>query len=449
MKMPHLFVLIALPLLAAPPRGHVPNVSGKPTSLQINASHALARAVRAKATPLPAFNQDLDFLPSLMQGKQVIGLGEESHGTSEFMTLQGSLLRQLVALGFRDLALEVSPDQLPQLNAFINGTQGISVEDSVLPLAIRATREWVETVSWMREYNLKAPSSERIRVWGVDALDISHQVKALQEAFRHDTPDIQRAVSDLLAYASKSLYAPPGGPVVTEVDAQKALAATGVMGGALAARKETPLEIRMALNSVARQIEFALATLQGSVNLEDPVQSTLNTGFQDRAMAEAIRMLAGAGHKVIYLAHNAHVQRGGILANGGYLPTETMCGTLLSMWLRDGYLALAMKTGDGTVTAARWDFQGGLQTMAVGKPQPGSFEAALQKAFPRLSIFLDLRGLPEARMAFPERLIPACHEADDRSMALSVPERAYDGVFFIPSTHASRLLPRPAKPEAK
>jgi len=237
--------------------------------------------------------------------------------------------------------------------------------------------------------------------------------------------------------------------VVTEADAQKALAATGVLGGALAARKETPLESRMALNSVARQIEFALASLQGNVDLEDPAQSTLNTGFQDRAMAEAIRMLAGAGHKVIYLAHNAHVQRGGILANGGYLPTETMCGTLLSMWLRDHYLALAMKTGDGTVTAARWDFQGGLQTMMVGKPQSGSFEAALQKAFPHRSIFLDLRGMPEARMAFPERLIPACHEADYRSMALSVPERAYDGVFFIPSTHASRVLPRPAKPEVK
>lgn len=448
MKLPHLFVLITLPLLAGPPRGPVPGVSGKASPLQIQAAQALTRAARTKASPLPTFSQDLNFLPRLVQGKQVVGLGEESHGTSEFMALQGSLLRQLVALGFRDLALEVSPDQLSQLNAYIDGASAISVDDAVLPLVIRATREWVETVSWMRAHNAKAASGERIRVWGVDSLDISHQMKALQAAFGHDAPDHQRAISDLLVYASKSVYAPPGGPVVTEGEAQKALAATGVLGGALAARKETPLELRMALNSVARQIQFALASLQGNVNLEDPAQSTLNTGFQDRAMAEAIRMLAEAGHKVIYLAHNAHVQRGGILANGGYLPTETMCGPLLSMWLRDRYLALAMKTGDGTVTAARWDFQGGLQTRAVGKPQPGSFEAALQKAFPRQSIFLDLRGLPEARMAFPERLIPACHEADGRSMALSVPERAYDGVFFIPSTRASSLLPRPKPPKA-
>lgn len=438
-------VLSVIPVLAAVPKG----TKLRPSAVQVTACQALASVARAKGIPLPAYDKDFPFLAALVQGKQLVGLGEESHGTSEFMALQGSLLRQLVKLGFHDLALEVSPDQLVRLNAFIGGASGISAEDAVLPLAIRATREWVDTVSWIREHNASAAPDMKIRVWGVDAMDITHQVKTLQEALVPEGSEVQRAVTELVAYASKSIYAPPGGPVVTALDARKAQAAAGVIGGALAGRKDSSVEIRMALNGVERQIEFALATIQGGVNLEDPSQSTLNTGLQDRAMAEAIRMLVQAGHKVIYLAHNAHIQRGGIISNGGFLPMETMCGTLLSMRLGERYLALALKTAEGTVTAARWDMQGGLQTMAVGKPQPGSFEAALQSASPKQSIFLDLRGIPEARFSFPERLIPACHEADQRSMALSVPERTYDGVFFIPATRASSLLPRPQQGVAK
>ena len=76
MKLPCLFVFIALPLLAGPPHGQVPAVNGKASALQMQASQALTRAARAKAKPLPAFSQDLDFLAHLVQGKQVVANGK-------------------------------------------------------------------------------------------------------------------------------------------------------------------------------------------------------------------------------------------------------------------------------------------------------------------------------------------------------------------------------------
>jgi erythromycin esterase-like protein len=409
-----------------------------------------AESIAAKAIRFDRVDADFPFLADLTKGKRVIGVGEETHGTSEFTTLEWNLVRQLAGLGFRDIALELSSDQLVPLEAFLNGDPTVSAEAAALPFIIRGSVETAKALSWLREFNAGKKPDDRIRLWPVDILDVSVEANFLKGAFKGAGLELERSADVLVDFASKSLYAMQPGQHVTEADARRAQSAIGILGVAISeAKPGEPLadvKVRMAIGAVECQVEFTLATIRSGIDINDPSLGMVNANITDRAMAEAIAMLVKDGRKVVFLAHNAHIQKGGMIPNGGPIKLETSAGIMLSSVMEKDYLSIGLKTGRGTVTAGRWDMTGGLQSVKLDVPLVGSCEEAMLSASGGSPMFVDLRDMAAAGFVFPERMVGGCHEPGDlRSMALSVPGKSYDAVFFVPETKASVLLKRPPR----
>jgi erythromycin esterase-like protein len=240
------------------------------------------------------------------------------------------------------------------------------------------------------------------------------------------------------------------GQHVTEADARRAQSAIGILGVAISEAKPgeplADMKVRMAIGAVERQVEYTLATIRSGVDIDDPSFSMVNANIMDRAMAEAIAMLVKDGRRVVFMAHNAHIQKGGVISNGGPIQIETSVGIMLSSLMGKDYLSIGLKTGRGTVTAVRCGMTGGPQSTKLDVPLVGSCEEAMLSASGGSPMFVDLRDMAAARFVFPERMVGGHYEPGDlRSMVLSVPGKSYDAVFFVPYTKASTMLKRPPR----
>jgi hypothetical protein len=316
--------------------------------------------------------------------------------------------------------------------------------------------ETAKALSWLREFNAGKKPDDRIRLWPVDILDVSVHTNFLKGAFKGAGLELERSADALVNFTSKSFYPMQPGQPVTEADARRAQSAIGILGVAISEAKPgepfADMKVRMALGAVERQVEFTLATIRSGIDLNDPNLCMVNANIMDRAMAEAIAILVKDGRRVVFLAHNGHIQKGGLTPNSCQIEVETSVGIMLSSVMGKDYLSIGLKTGGGTVTAARWDMtcplqNGGLQPTKLEAPLVGSCEEAMMSASGGSPMFVDLRDMAAAaRFVFPERMVGACYEPGDlRSVAWSVPGKSYDAVFFVPYTKASTMLKRPPR----
>lgn len=113
---------------------------------------------------------DLQPLAPVIGDAGIVGVGEATHGTREHFLFKHRLLRFLVTQkGFRALAFESPwPTGLP-LNQYVLGGEGDP--ERLLGKAVFGvwyTREVLDMVRWMREYNATVPPDQRVEFVGID-----------------------------------------------------------------------------------------------------------------------------------------------------------------------------------------------------------------------------------------------------------------------------------------
>jgi erythromycin esterase len=120
---------------------------------------------------------DLQPLKEILQGVQVVGLGETTHGTKEFFTMKHRLVEFLVTqMGFTAFALESSYSGCQPINDYILTGRGDRAE--VLTgqgYMAWDTEEFAAMLDWMKAYNQKVPDERKVSFYGLDAM-ISHGV---------------------------------------------------------------------------------------------------------------------------------------------------------------------------------------------------------------------------------------------------------------------------------
>lgn len=116
--------------------------------------------------------EDLMFLKDELNGKTVIGVGEATHGTGSFFQFKDRLFRFLVKeMGFRAFAIEVPMSFCNGINEYVQTGEG-NIEGLIeVNTSVFATKELLELVKWMREYNKTATDSEKVRFYGFDVQD--------------------------------------------------------------------------------------------------------------------------------------------------------------------------------------------------------------------------------------------------------------------------------------
>lgn len=394
---------------------------------------------------------DLAFLDRVLGGAPLIGLGEATHGSSEFQKLKHRLFRYLVLhQGVRLFALEAQMGACRAIDLYLLTGQGNPAE--VLKgqgFWVWSTQEMLDQLAWMRTYNRDPAHVQKLRFFGFDMQDGGTEMGLLLDYLRPVDPQAVEALSAWFAPYRPFTWAGgaqsyPKAPASLRIqchdnlqrirqwmlDHQAAyVAATGEEAYAWALRMAEVLVQAEAMRAV-----------------EEDYKAMLNQ--RDRAMADNVEWLAqgpGAGQRMVLSAHNGHVNKQGDAADW------TTMGAWLSQRQGARYFTLGFAFDHGGTTAYFDNLNGTFGPLAAYEVPPapaGSYENTLVQAGLDLA-FLDLRNLDPSQPGpawFQQR-----HEAREVGSAWNplpayslartrLPAR-FDSLIFLKSVSATRLLP--------
>ncbi len=110
--------------------------------------------------------KDLMPLKDILKDKKIVGMGEATHGTSEFFKMKHRFFEFLVEeMGYRVFAMECNGGAGQVINDYI--LKGDSNMEDSLP-ALYRTEEVKNMIKWMKEYNDDPSHKEKIKFYGFD-----------------------------------------------------------------------------------------------------------------------------------------------------------------------------------------------------------------------------------------------------------------------------------------
>lgn len=137
---------------------------------------AIIAWIRRNAVPLQSLHAgtgfaDLEPLKKDLVDVRIIGLGEATHGTSEFSQVKHRLLEFLVTqMGFTAFAMEASYSDAQPINDYIvHGTGDRATVLTGQGYVGWDTEELGAMIDWLRAYNKTVPEAKRVHFYGMDS----------------------------------------------------------------------------------------------------------------------------------------------------------------------------------------------------------------------------------------------------------------------------------------
>ncbi|WP_318208379.1 erythromycin esterase family protein [Streptomyces sp. SJL17-1] len=381
--------------------------------------------------------------------------GVEGFDTGEFFRLKHRLFAYLVVEhGFRTFAMEASASAGTAVDAYVR--DGIGDGAAVLTglgFWVWRTREVLDLLEWMRDYNRGRPRAEQVGFVGIDpqrcGASLAHfgeeragALAVLEEAHPGRYPE-RRA--ELLA-AAEALEA--GVREAAEAPAEAAGQASADAGAREAARRASVEDQRAGVREAARRASVedrhharVLARAADVVTREPGREvMTARDGHMADAVDEAVTADGGAG--VAVWAHNGHIGvRGRTL------------GARLRERYGSAYYALGLVFGEGAFRARRmWPGPWGprlkrpspVAVNRLGPAREGTLEALLAARAPGTHL-VDLRSRADEPWVTGTHLTRThgayVHRLTYRwNVAPTVPGTEYDGLLYVPVSTPSRPL---------
>ncbi|WP_160166635.1 erythromycin esterase family protein [Arcticibacter svalbardensis] len=114
--------------------------------------------------------------------KQVIALGEATHGTREFFLYKAGLCRYLIeVLGMKTIIMESDFAGTQQINDFVVNGKG-SAELSIWQMGFSGTtQEFIDFVNWVRAYNKNKSAIDKVVFYGCDMQYPSYAANTIKD----------------------------------------------------------------------------------------------------------------------------------------------------------------------------------------------------------------------------------------------------------------------------
>ena len=312
--------------------------------------------------------QDLDILRQLVGDCKVVGLGENTHGTSEVFKMKDRIIRYLAEnCGFDIFALEANMPECYQLNNYTVG--GI---DNPIRLLIGIymwpwrTHEMLNMIEWMKVFNASEP---RITFTGVDMQNYNGPILRLQAIFEKNPSD--KTLVEKIKDKLHRIYPRPfqiDGELAEDIDSDLEELKTRIE-----AKNRPPMQRAWALQNIELLHQFLSQK-------KDP-------DWRDRGMADNLLWILrnNPGSKAVVWAHNAHIN---CLKQVDIL--HRSMGGFLKKSIGDDYRTFGFVGYEGSYTA----WKNGLQSFELPKAHPGTLEYVLGQLDEPLFI-LDLKKMRE------------------------------------------------------
>lgn len=416
--------------------------------------------LRPHLTPLSSTDPgadpaDLEPLAAELEGAAVVGLGEATHGTREFLRLKHRLIRFLVGRGVRTVAFEADFTAMLAVDEFVRGEGGsaaAALDDLTMwqwrTEAVRALLEW------LRSFNEGRPASDRVRICGVDLGTADRPARRLQSMIS-GVETVEEAPTEALA---RILDLDVSGGVTDEGRTRDEYldATTAAARSVRAHLDDHQAAYRTAFSDdewhvahrLPRVIEMTCEWHRVRHRHEGPHPDGM--AERDRLMAENLAWWHGrdTGTAVILWAHNSHVKRG-TFDDGQRWTDERTMGAHLDRQFGDRYRPFGFDVGRGSVRAIPGDEPDAdeIRVYDFDEPPAGSATAELAN-LDEAPCFLDLRGVAgdsrlESWSGEPSRIrwVGSVYDPDaphaGHTMETDLP-RSFDGLFFVERSSPTR-----------
>ena len=140
---------------------------------------------------------------TLPANAKVIGLGEATHGNSDFQALKLDVLMKLVnEEGVRSFALEADYSGGVIVNKYIHGEEAdVNKAVSALLFRIYKTEDVKEMLEWMKSYNDTASEADKLNFYGYDMQNSENNISVLQD-YCKDIDELKDLVGQMAPAAS-------------------------------------------------------------------------------------------------------------------------------------------------------------------------------------------------------------------------------------------------------
>lgn len=387
--------------------------------------------------------EDLQFIKQVLKDKRIVAVGEAAHGASEFFKMKHRLFEFLVTeMGFTIFAIEANFSEALKVNDFVlYGKGGPLQAVKGLYFWTWDTREVLDLILWMRQYNLDQTHKQKIKFYGFDmqasrqgALAVLQYLKKVDEAF------YKKARLILSPYLAHRSIAYDKNITAKEIeDASKIYSV-----------KEHIRVYKKEYIEHTSANEYALAVQ----HLETVIQcfelgksiSWLQWKKREIPMADNVEWILnheGSKSKMMIWAHNAHVSSDNV-----YYFTGAM-GKHLKKRFANTYYAIGWEFNNGSIRAKQKIADGSYQitdSIRVQEPYPGTVSDLFSKA-KKPVLFIDLNEVekhPSNRLNIyfntsrPMTYIGAVYNPGDNRYTNKNLQECFDGLLFIETINPAK-----------
>ncbi len=382
---------------------------------------------------------DLEPLKDILKDVRIVGLGEATHGTSEFFTMKHRMLEFLVKeMRFRLLGIELPYGDCEIIIRYVLSHKG-SREKAIERLAWYSTEEVIAMLDWMHDYNKNIPDSSKVRFYGFDMQKPIESLNAVESFLQK----IDTAKGQLVHVQRPALYNDDGNlrdtlaknrAKIFYADLQEYFLQNKLQF--IAATSEEKYFSACQNLEVLIQNADLMFRKNFSQSLDRPEESY--NEIRDRYMAENVRRIVehnGPDAQMVLWAHDSHIMQQRVWTN-----SNSMGMYLQKMFGREYYSFVFIFHHGSFHANLELDSTG----YTFGSPKRGSLEWIFGKAG-RGSSFLDFRKLvsdPEKAPVFLKergfRIVGASYSPYWQEPYLGVTPKNFDGIVFIEKTTPSR-----------
>lgn len=390
--------------------------------------------------------KDLAFFKPLAGEATIIGLGESTHGTSEFFRLKHRMLAYAVEeLGVRVFALEDNMLSVELINHYVLTGEGDPAALINNLFGVWNNQEVLAMINWVRSYNALHTNSP-VEFIGIDVQDIRLPLDSLYAFLNRRDPALYAQVKELLPGLSKNWWEIYSLSENEKLNWRNKSEESFALVEAQQKKWLGTAKNRKDSTAVYYGVQYAKLVKQFAENNYLPY----TTFFRDSAMAANIMWqlsIRRPGTKMLLWAHDAHINKGSSpVAENNYYNSLSM-GSYLHRWLGDKYTPFGLSTYAGAYRCVK-SYSDFTWTTGFASPSPsGSIDKTLHEisvAENKPFLFLDLRQVLKDTIKYsavlearPVRMNN--HVSIDYTYGdlVSVPY-AFNGIFFIDSTTAAK-----------
>lgn len=413
-----------------------------------------AQNYKQKVIPLEG-DKSLDRLILETADKELVLLGEASHGTHEYYVWRDKISRRLISeQDFRFIAVEGDFASLYHLNSYIKNLDGAarSAKEVLLkldrwPTWMWANEEVVALAEWLRTHNDKFPQDKKVGFYGMDVYDEWNSKKVVLDLLKTTDKAAYQYVKD--QYKCFNPHKGDSWSYAHAVRAGKENCATATKNVVEYIRGNRNTFSELSDDTYFYLLQNTIVVHNAEEFYRESVISGRDVSWNSRVhhmhgTVNDLLNLYGENSKGIVWAHNTHIGDAEYtnMRNTG----EKNIGQLTRKKMgNDNVLLIGFTTYEGKVMAGpSWGAP--MKEMTIPPAVPNSIEYELnqidQESF---YMIFDEEDRKEANLkVMGNRAVGVVYNprGDNRQFVPTIVPLRYDALFFFKKTTALRVLKR-------